>query len=117
MFTRKDYLDGKCSYDEYYAQLVEGSNARGLVRDYFGIDVLKNMYEKDVHFNIVPDNKLVTRNPLRCKTADGDVSLETWDRLGEYLVGVDWQKYGDYCTLSGRVCVLKCAARQLVQEA
>jgi hypothetical protein len=116
MFTRKDYLDGKCSHDEYYAQLVEGSNARGLVRDYFGIDVLKNMYEKDEHFNIVPDEKLVTRDPLRCKTF-GSVSLNTWDRLGECLIGVDWRKYYDYCSQAGRVCVLKCAARQLVKEA
>ena len=62
MFTRKDYLDGKCSHDEYYAQLVEGSNAKAVVLGHFTLDELRKMYEQDEHFNKVPKSKCLNQS-------------------------------------------------------
>lgn len=111
MFTYKDYLDGKCSHHEYYAQLVDGSNAKGVVRSHFTIEELKEMFAKDEHLNWMPDNKYLPRRDIRVSR-----SLGTWDCLGERLVGVDWKKCGDYPTLSGKVSVLKCAALLIIEE-
>ena len=112
MFTRKDYLDGKCSHDEYYAQLVEGTNAMQVVLNHFPIDVLEKMYKKDEHFNWVPREYIIDRH-IKGTLSD---ELDTWDRLGMWLCGVDYRKYGDLESLCGRVCVLKCAARMLVKK-
>lgn len=110
MFTRKDYLDGKCSHGEYYAQLVNESNAKGVVLSYFSLDDLKKMYESDKHFNRVPERLWLHHG------MGADYGLYTWEQLGKRLVGVDWKKYGDYCSIAGQVCVLKEAARMIVLD-
>ena len=112
MFTHKDYLDGKCSHDEYYAQLVEGSNAKAVVLSHFTLDELRDMFAQDEHFNKAPDSKWFSHSIIGDKTHD----LETWDVLGTQLHGVDYKKYGDGESLAGRVCVLKCAARMLIEK-
>jgi hypothetical protein len=95
MFTRKQYLDRECNHREYYAQFVTpGVKQRVLQR--FGIDALKASEEPS--FN--------------------DLPLAVWDSL---LVPVPSEiasklrECGDYATLSGCVCILKEAARQLVE--
>lgn len=107
-FSRKDYLDGKCTHDQYYEQLVKGSNAKSIVLSRFTIEELKEMYEHDEDFNWIPEsmkNKYVRS------------SIEIWDRMAKYLTVGTWKEFGDNCTLSGQVCVLKCAAKMLVKEA
>lgn len=94
MFTRKDYLDGKCSHDEYYAQLVRESNAKELVLNTFSKRLLMYRLRKDRHLNNLPIRK--------------------WDVLGYNLRGIDWKKYGDWRSEAGQVCVLKTAARMIV---
>lgn len=111
MFTYKDHIDGKCSHHEYYAQLVDGSNAKQVVRSHFTVEELKEMFAKDEHLNWMPSNKYLPRTDILAGR-----SLGTWDCLGERLWGVDWEKCGDYSTLSGKVCVLKCAARLIIEE-
>ena len=110
MFTRRDYLDGKCSHDEYYAQLVRDSNAKSVVSSHFTVEELRDMYAQDEQFNKVPESKWFSHSIIGDKSHD----LETWDTLGLFLCGVDWKKYGDGKSLSGIVCVLKCAARMIV---
>ena len=54
MFTRKDYaLDGKCIYQQYYAQFVT-EEIKMIVVLNFGLDTLEEVYQEDKTFNIIP---------------------------------------------------------------
>lgn len=99
MFTRKDYLSGKCTSSEYYSQYVEHTNARGLVLTFWDEKTLSEAYQKGEHLN--------------------SLSIKRWDELAERLTigpGLTFSKLGDMNTLSNRVCVLKETARQIVKE-
>jgi hypothetical protein len=99
MFTKKDYLYGKCSHREYYAQMVEATNAKDMVVSYWGLEKLQKAYNEDQCLNTLP--------------------IKEWDILAERLVigpFLTFRDLGDMNTLSNRVCVLKEAARQVVNE-
>ena len=99
MFTRKDYLDGKCTHSEYYSQYVENTDAKGLVLAFWDEKTLSEAYEKDEHLN--------------------SLSIKDWDDLANRLtIGpcLTFSELGDMNTLSSRVCVLKEAARQIIKE-
>ena len=98
MFTRKEYLDGKCTHSEYYSQYVENTDAKGLVLSFWDEKTLFEAYEKDEHLNTL--------------------SIKSWDELAERLTIGPWLTFselGDMNTLSNRVCVLKEAARQIIK--
>lgn len=92
MFTRQDYLDKKCSHREYYGQMV-----RHITKDMIGnhIGLLELLKCSSEFFNEIP--------------------LKRWDNLAP-LLWVNFKKYGDVDTLCGRVCILKEAARQIVED-
>lgn len=95
-FTREEYLNGACTHREYYSQYVTGEQ-RTIVKYAIGIDRLKA--SKDEHLN--------------------DIPLTLWDRIAERgigVLGVPMKKNGDYLTLAGQVCILKEAARQLIEK-
>lgn len=99
MFTRKDYLDGKCTHSEYYSQMVKATNAKDMVVNYWGLEKLKKAYNEDMNLNTIP--------------------IKEWDILAKRLVigpQLTFSELGDMNTLSSRVCVLKEAARQVVNE-
>lgn len=99
MFTKKDYLYGKCSHREYYAQMVKATNAKDMVVSYWGLEKLQKAYNEDQCLNTLP--------------------IKEWDILAERLVIgplLTFSDLGDMNTLSNRVCVLKEAARQVVNE-
>lgn len=107
LFTYEDYQAGKCTYREYYKQLVVESNARQLVLERFTVEELKKAYARDEHFNDMP----------RC---GGTLypfcpNLGTWDTMGRRLI-CPWEKFGEFETLAARVCVLKCAAAMIATE-
>lgn len=93
IYTRQDYLDGKCSHAEYYGQFVDAGVIARVSRA-IGVDRIKS--STDPHFN--------------------DIPLRKWDRV---LVPVprhiarSMKERGDYATLAGAVCVAKAAARQI----
>lgn len=102
MFTRKDYLDApledrKAAHRRYYAQFVT-SHLRDIVRNHIGVPSLKACDDQR-HFN--------------------DIPLARWDRLAPIPVPFRLDKAmreaGDYPTQAGLVCILKEAARQLVE--
>lgn len=91
MYKRKDYMSGKCTHEQYYNQFIN-DNIKLLLKD--SIDINKIKKSKDKHFN--------------------DIPLEWWDRIRLTCDVVDMLKQaGDYYTLSGQVCILKQAARQI----
>jgi len=94
MLTRQDYLAGKCTHSEYYAQFVTaGTRSRA---SQIGIAQLKA--STDPHLN--------------------DISLAQWDRLAAHVPYNRelFKQANDNLTLAGQVCLLKEAARQLIAE-
>jgi hypothetical protein len=89
---RKDYLDGKATHSEYYAQFV-GDEEKALVLRYVGMDKL--MASRDEHLN--------------------DIKLGTWDTIPLAYDMKFWRTLGDFPTPAGKVCILKEAARQIIQ--
>ncbi|MBU2534453.1 MAG: hypothetical protein KKB37_17065 [Alphaproteobacteria bacterium] len=94
MKTRQDYISNKCSHEEYYVQFVDNSVKKDIQRN-IGLAQLKR--SKDEHMN--------------------DIPLIKWDMC--YLsTGYSVRKLkeaGDYLTDAGKVCILKEAARQLLE--
>lgn len=91
MKTRQDYLDGKCTHEEYYAQFVTPAHKSNLT-SYIGSKHIKQ--SKEAAFN--------------------DIPLKNWDSLPKVLgVNEKMKQAGDYLTMSGHVCVYKEADRQM----
>jgi len=98
MFSRQDYLNGRCTHREYYAQFVT-DYVKMVVRDKIGIDRI--MQSKDDRFS--------------------DIPMKEWDRLS-----LLFRKHVDYVSkevgskmgwsLGIGVCMLKEAARQIKEE-
>lgn len=98
MKTRKQYLAGECSFDEYYGQFVSDRD-RSILLSVIGEATLKKAYDEDHNFNTI--------------------SLSTWDRMTPskvpFTVAEKIRESGDYPTLCGLVCILKAAAKQIVK--
>lgn len=100
-FTRKEYLNQECTYEQYYNQFLTPAII-AIVANRFSIDELKEAYQKNESFNSIP--------------------LAAWDSLAYALkntptgLGKKLRDAGDFLTLSGQVCVLKAAARKLAIE-
>ena len=93
-FTRKDYMSGKCTHQEYYGQLV----TQGM---------------KDHIVRAIPQALAKSTDPVF-----NDIPLSTWDRLGMvYSLRDEFKALGDFKTSAGMVCVLKEAARQIKEGA
>lgn len=100
MITRQDYINKKNTHREYYAQFVN-EYVKHIV--YCGIGADRLIKSTDPHFN--------------------DIYLSTWDKLCPYIKGMVARKNVEVaaykkpaCSLSDCVCVLKEAARQIVEE-
>jgi hypothetical protein len=99
VFSRADYMDGRCTRHQYWSQFVTPQALR-LVKDDIGMKALRG--STDPHLN--------------------DIALERWDQLGRFLSD-EWiravkAKTGDVhnVTTSDRVCILKTAAWMLLGE-
>ncbi len=95
-FSRAEYLEGRCTHREYYGQFVTEEVKREVARS-IGIDKLKA--SRDQHFN--------------------DVPLSHWDNLShsnKSLLSIP-ENGTRFYSLCGGVCILKEAARQLVEAA
>lgn len=97
MKTRNDYISGKCTHREYYAQFVT-SDIKAAVENKFTKARLIEAFKQDEHFNTIP--------------------LHQWDNL-TYIcrsIGYMLKQAGDSYTLSSGVCILKAAARIIATE-
>ncbi|MDJ0596963.1 MAG: hypothetical protein QNJ72_44560 [Pleurocapsa sp. MO_226.B13] len=109
IITRQEYLNNPQLHNEYYAQFVtEGIKAMVLRR--FGIEKLCAAYEEDTDLNNIA---LLRR----------DGALVNWDGLGVHLLHNS--RYLDHNLIkatgqgysnAGACCILKEAARQLIEE-
>jgi len=92
MITRKQFLDGQATLDEYYQQFITDAG-RAWVIYTMGRDRL--LKSKDKSFN--------------------DIPLALWD-LYPFTPGERMRAAGDFPTLAGAVCIAKTIARQLVEQ-
>lgn len=91
MYTRQQYLKGVCTFNDYYSQFIN-DNIRNTV-------------------NFMKDQIIKSSDP-----AFNDIPLIKWDCLAPGIYGEikkPLEEAGDYLTLSGAVCVLKAAAREI----
>ena len=92
-FTRKDYLNNKCSYNEYYAQFIT-EQIVNYVQASIGKE--KILASKDPHFN--------------------DIKLFAWDILAQVILQSTQylrKAAGESGSLSASVCIAKAAAEQI----
>ena len=97
MFTRKDYLKGKCTHREYYAQFVD-EPLRHYVQLSVGFDVICNSTEP----------------------AFADVPLYRWERTVESCnrhASYRLTEAGDFQSMATGVCIAKEAAQQIKDRA
>ena len=94
MKTRKEFLKGDCSFEDYYSQFVN-SKVKLEVKKRIGIKRIMN--SKDEDFN--------------------DIPLPLWDEI-DLPLGTNnlLRQAGDYYTIAGQTCILKEAARQIKKE-
>lgn len=92
MKTRQDYLNKLCTHSEYYSQYVTEGTKRILLSRISEKELI-TAYKEDENFN--------------------SIKLPTWDGIGT-LLNPDFKTYGDTNSLAGRVCILKEAARQII---
>lgn len=95
-YSRKDYMDNKCSHNDYYGQFVTADYER-YVGEAIGVSRIKN--SEDPHFNDIPLIKwdcLYLPNDIMAKLASANGSGGT--------------------SLSDKVCVAKAAARMIQAE-
>lgn len=94
LFTRKQYLDNECTHDQYYGQFVTESTIN-TVLSYFSKEKLIEYYASDKKLN--------------------NIKLSVWDRMPLYAATYKMKDCGDYLTMSGHVCILKRAARMIIE--
>lgn len=87
MITRKEYISGKATFDQYYSQFVT-AGVRQVVERRIGLDKIRR--SKDPNFNDIP-----------LKQWD-DLSIHTWPEQIRLL-----KEAGDYPSLAHTACVAK----------
>lgn len=99
MHTRNQYLNGQCSYNQYYDQFVT-EQLKNVVSKYFTTAKLVKAYDKDEYMN--------------------SIQFKEWDKLSYYCETSDMKKMyataGEYVTHTVAVCTLKQAAKHVVYE-
>lgn len=100
MFTRTDYMDGKCTHNQFYAQFVT-SGVMTFVKNRVGIESIVS--SKNEHFNDIP---LAVWDSINIKDIVNQAAIR---EAHSYAKGsFPWSK-------SMQVCILKEAARQIKQ--
>lgn len=95
LFTRKQYLDNECTHDQYYGQFVTESTIN-TVLSYFSKEKLTEYYASDKNLK--------------------NIKLSVWDRMPLYAATYKMKDCGDWLTASGHVCILKRAARMIIED-
>lgn len=96
MITRQDYMTGKATHREYYADVLRSAHISFSKEDPI---VIKAAASKDKHYN--------------------DISLARWDSLALLNSGrlaTAFKERNDFYSLAGGVCAMKEAVRQAVEH-
>ncbi len=98
MKTRQQYLNGECTHREFYEQFVNEEIKQAILNRYSIIE-LKKAYEENNSFN--------------------SIRLSSWDGMASFLrydheLCNKIKEHGDFLTNAGAVCILKEAAKQII---
>lgn len=105
MKTKEQYLNHEISHEEYYSQFVD-QNVKQLVLRAFTKKQLCDSIRQDPYFN-----------NLNASWVTSWVALSRWDSLaGKLSVSEKLKEANDFLTLAVGVCILKQAAREIVEE-
>lgn len=98
-FTRRDYMDNKCTHHEYYSQFVTEETKRLVIRFIGSKDFLSEKFEADNNLN--------------------NISLRQWDSIAlcnKHIGAIDENGTGvKIYSKSNAICVLKTAAIMIVK--
>ncbi len=100
IFSRKDYMSKKCSFNEYYAQFVTDS-MKQIILNKFSKEQLTEKYNADEHLNNIP--------------------LKWWDQYEEFFKQsiartnkrINGESVWSSCE---HTCAMKEAARQIINS-
>ena len=106
MFTRNQYMKKECTHSEYYAQFVT-KGMKKMVESRFTLERLKR--SKDGHFNDVTQ--------LREWDVLNDLTRSMLDKALWKSLECPYTENGYLWSMNNNICILKEAARQLVEEA
>lgn len=106
MYTKRDFLYGDCTHEEYYAQFTRDSNAQELVLIFWDEKELKSAYKEDDSLNNLPDKKCEGKEENSCII---------FEKLSRYLCCPEFAKFGDKPTMEGKISILKQAAREIAK--
>lgn len=98
--SRADYMNGTVDFATYYRAVAKTAGiSYAHAEPAFLARVKAALANGDEHLNTLP--------------------LSLWDKRGEGLIGIGkaFKAHGDNDSLAGRVCILKQAAKDAVQEA
>lgn len=94
LFTRADYMAKRCTHEQYYRQFVQPADLL-TVRTRIGVARLQA--SSDEHLN--------------------DIPLQEWDNMPLHGPSQATMKAcGDWVSPAGKVCILKQAARMLLEQ-
>jgi hypothetical protein len=91
--TRKEYMDNKVTFEQFYTSVANEAGVGYFPPDFLD-RVRKALADGDEHLNTIP--------------------IATWDRLAELVaprIASALKKHGDFYSLAGGVCVMKQAAK------
>lgn len=94
MITRSDYMNGKATHDQYYADIVKAIGGPDNIQLPFSVERIREALSLgDEHLNSLP--------------------LINWDAFVPSLTGASsaCKERGDRLSLATGVCILKCAAK------
>ncbi|SHG04484.1 hypothetical protein [Dysgonomonas macrotermitis] len=94
VITRKQYLNGEATHDEYYSQFVTDATINMLLR-FLSKERLTEAYNENPNLY--------------------SIKLQVWDDLPLIAYTYKMREAGDWPTPAGKVCILKCAARMIIE--
>lgn len=112
MNTRKDYLDGKISHREYYAQFITSKMVEQ-VKNIIGIDRIKA--SKDEHLNDIPLKLWDGLSGCEFRIIGGEEKLASKPKVSHEFIELCKQA-NEGISPSTLVCVYKEIARQLTEN-
>lgn len=107
MYSRKDYIEGRCTHEEYYSQFLKNTNAFELVLSKWTEEEIKKAYKQDGHCRNLP-----YRGGAKIHKCIA-TRLDTLDYLADFLYCPSFSNFGDYPTLAGKVCILGLALEKI----
>jgi len=97
MMTRKQYMDGDVSHEDYYSQFVTPA-ITAIVKERIGVERIER--STDPHLN--------------------DIPLSKWDALQPVIAheaALPMKECGDWLSMASCVCIAKQAAKMLAGKA